>query len=118
MNHVISHFWERWRKDYLLLLREMQRYTKKKAGESPSVHDVVIVHDEKQPRQQWLLGKIEQLLPGTDGEVRGAKVKIGRTRGMINRPVNRLYPIEVNVPTNPTVIEKEVKFHLTRPAAV
>ena len=55
------------------------------------------MHDEKQPRQQWLLGKIVELLPGSDGKIRGAKVKIGRTKNIIRRPVNRLYPIEGNV---------------------
>ena len=93
MKYLIAHFWERWRKDYVLALRERQRYRKKQNGPLPSIDDVVIVYEEKQPRQNWLLGRITGLLAGTDGKIRGAKVKLGRTKN-IKRPVDQLYPIE------------------------
>ena len=36
-----------------------------------------------------------ELLKGSDGYVRGAKVKVGKTKNIIRLPVNRLYPTEV-----------------------
>ena len=41
------------------------------------------------------LGVVVELLEGSDGYVRGAKVKVGKTKNVILRPVNGLYPTEV-----------------------
>ena len=56
----------------------------------------MLVFDDKQPRQKWLLGKITELIPNNGGKIRGAKVFKGKTRNIIDRPVNRLYPVETN----------------------
>ena len=56
----------------------------------------MLVFDDKQPRQKWLLGKITELIASNDGKIRGAKVYLGKTRNIIDRPVNRLYPVETN----------------------
>ena len=40
-----------------------------------------------------MLGKIVNLLPGKDGRVRGAELKVGKSGCMIKRPVNKLYPL-------------------------
>ena len=37
-----------------------------------------------------------KLLKGSDGYVRGAKVEVGKTKNIIRRPVNRLYPTKVH----------------------
>ena len=71
----MKHFWDPWRKDYVVSLRENLRYIKN----PPLPNDVVIVHDDKLPRQQWVLGEIIELLLGSNGRVRDAKVKLGRT---------------------------------------
>ena len=56
----------------------------------------MLVFDDKQPRQKWLLGKITELIPSNDGKIRGAKVFLCKTRNIMDRPVNRLYPVEMN----------------------
>ena len=56
----------------------------------------MLVFDDKQPRQKWLLGKITELIPGNDGKIWGAKVFLGKTRNIIDWPVNKLYPVETN----------------------
>ena len=43
----------------------------------------------------WRLGIVVELTKSNDGLVRGAKVKVGKTRNVIRRPVNCLYPTEV-----------------------
>ena len=62
-----------------------------------SIGDAVIVHDEDQTRGKWI-GKVENLVTGSDGCVRGAVVRVkgkgGRT-STLRRPVQRLYPLEV-----------------------
>ena len=55
----------------------------------------MIVHDDNLPKQRWNLGRVIKLIPGNDGHVRGARVKLGKSKHVISRPINRLYPIEL-----------------------
>lgn len=97
---LMNHFWKRWRGEYLLELRNSHRIKSKTLGIKPiSIGDVVIVHDDSKKRGDWKLGRVERLIDGTDGAVRGAVV-ITTTKGgkttKIKRPVQRLYPIEMS----------------------
>jgi len=59
---------------------------------------VVSVHDEDQPREKWRIGKVEALVTGSDGHVRGAVVQVKTKAGRLTklrRPIQRLYPLEV-----------------------
>lgn len=88
---LIQHFWSRWRQEYLTSLREFH----KASGNNEArvrVGDIVLVHDEG-PRINWKLAVVESLLPGKDGHVRS--VNIRTEGGRTNRPITKLYPIEV-----------------------
>ena len=85
---VIEHFWIRWRKEYLNTLRQYKVFHRPR-GELIRVNDIVLIYDDKLPRHNWRLGRVQELI-GT----RGAKVFVGKTRNSITRPVNRLYPVE------------------------
>ena len=41
---------------------------------SIAVGDIVLVHDENQSRLFWKMGKVEIIMEGSDGAVRGASV--------------------------------------------
>ena len=45
------------------------------------------------PRSSWKLAAIEDLITGGDGLVRAAHIRT--STGYINRPVLKLYPLEV-----------------------
>ena len=47
------------------------------------------------PRQKWKVGRIIEPLPSKDCKVRGCKVLVGKTGQIVDRPVNKLYPIEL-----------------------
>ena len=67
----------------------------------------VMLFDENLKRGCWRVGRIESLVLGRDKVVRGAKVKVvskGRT-SFINRPVQKLYPLEVDTRVS---IQKEI----------
>ena len=89
---VLQRFWVRWRKEYLTSLREFH----KAYGDNRqkiSVGDFVQIHEDS-PRISWKIGLIEDLVRGGDGLVRSATV---RTKyGLTNRPIVKLYPLEVN----------------------
>ena len=54
--------------------------------------DLVIVVDENSPRGRWPLGRITQVLPGDDGRVRAAEVRI--KSGTYLRPAAKLCFLE------------------------
>ena len=100
LSNVTNHFWKRWRNEYLLELRNSHRKAiQHSSNRVISIGDVVIVHDEDQPRGKWRIGKVEALVARSDGHVRGAVVRVKTKAGRLTklrRPVQRLYPLEVH----------------------
>ena len=100
LNRLLESFWKRWRNEYLLSLREFhhckqqnQRQAAVKKG------DVVLVKDENVIRGKWKTAVVEELIESNDGEIRGAIVRLVNTKGTLTRlkrPLQLLYPIEVN----------------------
>jgi hypothetical protein len=103
LSNTLNHFWKRWRSEYLAELRESHKHLLKKSRGNPavSVGDVVIVHDESLPRSFWKLGYVRNLIVGKDGQTRGATVSLAsknRCFTSLNRPLQLLYPLEINHP--------------------
>lgn len=97
LNGLLNHFWKRWKVEYLLELRDCHRYNTGHPDAKPvSVGDIVLVHDE-QPRGFWRLAKVIETVPGHDGQIRGAILRVaGTTRpSTLRRPLQLLYPLEV-----------------------
>ena len=46
------------------------------------------------PQSAWKVGIVEEVIKGTDGNIRGAVIRVQRTKSLIKRPVNRSYLIE------------------------
>ena len=82
-------FWRWWKVEYLLELLEFHRHLPRQgeAADQISVGDIVIVHDENDPRGLWKLGKIEDLIRGVDNNIRGAVVRV-HARGCHSIPFN------------------------------
>ena len=98
---LLQHFYKRWRQEYLTSLREFHRTTGVNA-QKIKVGDIVQVHDDKH-RLNWKLAVVEGLVQGLDGHVRVANI---RTKtGKTNRPIAKLYPLEITVQTEHLVPE-------------
>ena len=57
----------------------------------------MIKEDNNLPRNRWKKGIVDELITGTDGNVRGAKLRVyheGRI-SYIQRPIQRLIPFEL-----------------------
>ncbi|KAH7695394.1 Integrase core domain containing protein [Aphelenchoides avenae] len=96
-NALLEAFWERWRSEYLLSLRERQHALNNanRLDRLPQVGEYVLVDDEELiPRPFWKLACIQRLIPGRDGTIRSAVV---RFRGGFEseRSVNKLCPLEL-----------------------
>ena len=85
-------------------LRESHAYSPRSqnAHSTLAPGDVVLVRDSDQPRMQWRLGRIERLLEGSDGAVRGASLRVqsGKKTSLLNRPIQHLYPLEASITTD------------------
>ena len=107
LNTVLGNFWKRWKTEYLVGLREVHSSGRKGAKDTVAkinFGDVVLIHDPAQPRALWRIGKVEKLLQGSDGLVRGASLRVrsGTTTILLNRPLQLLYPLEFGSTTDQT----------------
>ena len=94
LDKVVRHCWTRWRHEYLTELRERDRHVAA-TDKSPSVGDVVLISEKLLPRGRWRIGRVDDLIKGKDGVVRGARVVLSN-RAVLNRPVENLYPVEMS----------------------
>ena len=92
----LNDFWTRWKKEYLVGLRESHRM-KNKQSECIAKGDIVLIQDENKKRGFWKMGIVENLIYGKDGHVRGAKIhQAGKGKSdTINRPLQKLFPLEI-----------------------
>ena len=106
LNSSIDKFWRRWQREYLVELRESHKlFNKWSNAPRVSVNDIVIIHEDNQPRGTWPLGRVEEVLRGRDGEERAAVVRVaggGRKAQRLCRPVQKLYPLEMVSEFDPT----------------
>lgn len=90
-------FWTRWRKAYIPLLIERQKWTK--ARRSHQVGDLVLVVDQLLPRNLWCTGRIVATKKDSKGYVRSASIKVSRCKhdgllkfnhAVLERPIDKL----------------------------
>ena len=98
---LLNHFWSRWRREYLPSLREFHRNLSSSRNKSSSIKegDIVYIQEDKSPRQNWKMGKVEKLMLGQDSVIRAAVVKTHDASDKLitlSRSIKHLYPIEVS----------------------
>jgi hypothetical protein len=79
-------FWKRWVREYVPLLQERQKWLGVKRN--LQVGDVVLVVDENSPRNSWLLGRVQEVMPDRNGLVRQVRVKTKTS--VLTRPIDKL----------------------------
>ena len=93
----LSHFLQRWRKEYLVSLREVHRGLTSRPGQV-EMGDMVIVEDESTKCGLWTTGIVEQTIVDKDGHTRGAKVRLasaGKSPVYLSQPIQKSYPLEL-----------------------
>ena len=81
-------------REYLDGLREQSCYSLGRGAAVLKVGNVVVIGEDLVPRYRWRLGILVELIKINDGLVRGWKVKVGKTKNVIRRPINCLYRTE------------------------
>ena len=84
-------FWQRWVKEYLpTLTRRSKRHA---IQPQINVGDVVVIADGNNRRNTWPKGKVTQVYPGRDGQIRTADVTT--SFGTYRRSVSKLAKLDV-----------------------
>ena len=96
---TLDYFWSIWERDYLLLLRQRSMVrTHRQHGTVntvPHIGDIVIVQDSDQPRANWKVGRVTEVIHSRDDLIRSARILMP-TKRIITRPLSHLYPLEVS----------------------
>ena len=90
---VANEFWARWKKEYLLTLRERTMHHKQPRTTvacHPQPGDIVVVQDESLPRSVWKLAKVVQVHTSVDDEARTATIMLPNKR-LTKRSLCQLY---------------------------
>ena len=97
--NLLQQVTRQWRKEYLTGLREQSNARNKgNAVQEISVGDIVLLKNDSTNRIHWKIARVEELIPGADGKVRAAIVKVGNSDKRptyLRRVIQHLIPIEV-----------------------
>ena len=95
---TLDKFWELWKSQYLLSLRETHRDKHKnpriEERDIPHEGEVVIVKEESLTRGSWKLAHISEVIRDPDGEIRTAVITTPGGKET-RRAINQLYPLEI-----------------------
>ena len=92
----LSHFWNRWNREYMVDLREFHKLNNHN-NILVEKGDLVFLQEDNIKRGQWKVGIVEEIIFGKDGEPRGATVRKYEKGKIVhlNRPLQKLYPLEI-----------------------
>lgn len=88
-----DHFWNRWQKEDVTELRQFHRYA------SGCKEPAVLVKEDKRPRNTWKLGRVKEMINGSDDKARGAIVSVAGSKKSLadlKRSIEHLVPVECN----------------------
>ena len=106
ISNVLNHNKLRWKHEYLTALRERHLSNQKpNIQQTINVGDIVIVHTDNKKRLEWPLAKVLKLSQGNDGYIRSAQIKM--QNGVTQRPIVKLYPLEINTTPSTPVTHDE-----------
>ena len=86
VQYLADQFWLRFRCEYLQTLQVRQKWHKKEPNFS--VNDLVLMYDENAPRGSWPLGKVVEVYPDSQGNVR--QVLVRTKTQTFKRPISKL----------------------------
>ena len=89
VQELVTHFWHRWMKEWVPGLNRRAKWSADERN--VAIGDIVLVVAADTPRGKWPLGRVTEVIPGQDGNVRVARVLVGGKT--VTRPVVRLCPV-------------------------
>ena len=92
IQELTRHFWQRWMREWVPSLSSRKKWYQSRR--SLQVGDIVLLVSPDSPRAHWPLGRILEVFPGKDGNVRPVKLQVGDKQLM--RPIVKLCPLELD----------------------
>ncbi|XP_047041318.1 uncharacterized protein LOC124645549 [Helicoverpa zea] len=92
LQRMTQDFWRRWSKEYLAYM--LQRYKWPQKETEPNIGQVVLVKEDNLPPGKWLLGRVIEKHPGSDGLTRVVTLKCNGSS--IKRPTNKLCVLPID----------------------
>ena len=89
----LTHFWQRWRGQYLHQLSVRYKWVCEQLA--IKIEDVLLISEDNVTRGKWPMGRVERLVPGKDGLVRTVTLKI--QKGRLRRLVQRLHRLKASI---------------------
>ena len=86
VQHLANTFWKRWKREFLMTLQQRSKWNEEKRN--LQVNDIVLLKDENSPRNEWPLGRIQEVEQSNNGLARSVKLKT--KNGVLRRPVNKV----------------------------
>ena len=115
---MVSQFKDLWYEQYLLSLRSLYKNLYESDFENKiKVNDIVLIKNPAKGRHHWRLGRVMELIYGSDKKVRSAKILKGdekwreTERKLEIHSLKHLFPLELSI-THDHVVEPEVDSNL------
>ena len=100
--------WRRWTTEYIRSLRERHFYGTGKASNA-AIGEIMLIKADDKDRGHWKMGVVQKLVIGKDGIFKGVKLKT--STGILERSLKLLYPMELNVSSEPTAEKTKEKLN-------
>lgn len=91
LQSLYQSFWKRWSTEYLSILQQRSKW--KHPGQRLQIGALVLIKQENLPPSQWILGRITEVHPDSEGVVRVASVRT--SKGIYKRAVVKLCPLPI-----------------------
>ncbi|GFW58936.1 integrase catalytic domain-containing protein [Trichonephila clavipes] len=112
---LLSDLRQRFRKEYLSEIIQKQNDNRVR---EPRIGEMVLIGNDNKKRLSWPIAKIIELIPGRDEEIRTVRLKT--QHGTVIRPVQRIFPLEVQAIANSDkeLKEESISVKSTKPEKV
>ena len=96
VQYLVDVFWRRWLKEYIPYLNVRQKWHEVTTNLKPG--DVVILVDDKMPRNAWQLGRVVEAFPSADELIRSVIIAtrspVSHSLTTLTRPFRKLCLLE------------------------
>lgn len=86
VQRLYHNFWKRWQHEYLVRLQQRPKWQSQ--TNNIKIDDLVIIIEDNLPPSRWILGRVVDTHPGTDGLVRVVTIKCKNST--VKRPISKI----------------------------
>ena len=86
VQYLSNVFWSRWKKEYVHSLQQRVKGNRPKRNLEKG--DLVLIVDDRSPRNYWTMARVIDTHPDSEGQIRSARITTGSTT--LDRPIDKL----------------------------